>query len=350
MITTVPAAPPVIEVGSDLDERWCELVDQLTRRDFLGATAATVALAGCPQTSDGPAGPDQATMITAETPLGTFQVPVAPERVVVLEGRQDLEVALVLRLPRPVGLGSNAIGADGKASAFLDFDPAGIEIIPGGETDVEKVLSLRPDLIIGRALNLEPVKDGLAPFAPLIPVEIDRLDWRTGLIDAGRWTGRNDQADRAIEGYEAALAEFRADHSEVGTAVAAVIQVGAEGTFSSSNSDGFYLPARTHHDLGGRYLPFLDEARQGAGPYGPDGAYLEFSLEELDRLVPADLIMVVANTPQQRAELERNQLWQRLPAVRAGRVGYTDSRLNSGSVLAATECLRLWEILYGRLG
>jgi len=345
LINTAPA-PTAVEV----EDRWQDIVNQLSRRGFLAATAGTAALAGCRQTAEAPAGPGEAAMITAETPLGTFQVPVAPERVVVLEGRQDLEVALVLQLPRPVGLGSNAIGADGTVSEFLGFDPSGIEIIPGGETDVEMVLSLRPDLIIGRSMNLEQVLDGLAPFAPLVPVEIDRLDWRGGLVDAGRWTGRSAQADRAIVDYETALADFRAKHSAVGTAVAAVIQAGTEGTFSSSTANGFYLPARTHRDLGGRYLPFLDEARQGPGPYGPDGAYVKFSVEELDRLAPADLIMVVANTPQIRAELERDQLWQQLPAVRAGRVGYTDSRLNSGSVLAARECLRRWDTLYARLG
>ncbi|WP_152365444.1 ABC transporter substrate-binding protein [Microlunatus speluncae] len=344
MITTRPA-PSLIDVES----RWHELVAQLTRRGFLTTAAGAALLTGCRQGDAGPAGPSAGTTLTAETPYGTFQVPSAPERLVVLEGRQDLEVSLVLELPRPVGLGSNAFGAGDTIAPYLDFDPAGITIIPGGETDVEAVLALRPDLIIGRAMNLDQVKDGLAPFAPLIPVEIDRLDWRTGLLDAGRWTGRSAQADRAIADYETALADFRAKHSAVGTAVAAVIQAGNEGTFSSSNADGFYLPARTHRDLGGRYLPFLDEAKQGAGPYGPDGAYVKFSTEELDRLAPADVIMVVANTPQIRAELEQDQLWQRLPAVRAGRVGYTDSRLNSGSVLAAHECLRLWDPLYSRL-
>jgi iron complex transport system substrate-binding protein len=353
MINT--ATRPVRSDGLDLttsevDRRWWKIIDRLTRRGFLAATAGTAVLAGCRQGDAGAVDPSAGPTVTAETPYGTFQVPQTPERVVVLEGRQDLEVALVLGLPRPVGLGSNAFGADDSIAPFLDFDPTGVMIIPGGETDVEQVLSLKPDLIIGRALNLDQVKDGLAPFAPLIPVEIDRLDWRGGLIDAGRWTGRSAQADRTIADYETALAAFRAKHPAVGTAVAAVIQPGLEGTFSSSNSDGFYLPARTHRELGGGYLPFLDEARQGAGAYGPDGAYLKFSVEELDRLAPADVIMVVANTPQIRAELERDQLWQQLPAVRAGRVGYTDSRLNSGSVLAARECLRLWDLVYARLG
>lgn len=43
------------------------------------------------------------------------------------------------------------------------------------------------------------------------------------------------------------------------------------------------------------------------------------------------------------------ELWQRLPAVQAGRVVVTDTRTNQGSVYAAMESLRLLDPLYSTL-
>ena len=69
----------------------------------------------------------------------------------------------------------------------------------------------------------------------------------------------------------------------------------------------------------------------------------------MGQLAPADAILMIANTEDERAALAAQPLWQRLPAVEAGRVVLTDSRANYGSVYAATECLRLLDGLYGTL-
>ncbi|BBG01284.1 MULTISPECIES: ABC transporter substrate-binding protein [Pseudonocardia] len=331
---------------TEVDHRWVALVDELSRRGLLvGAAGMAALLAGCGRSGAGPVGERTGETVRAETPFGTFDVPLAPERVVVLEGRQDLETAVVLELPRPVGLGDNAVDERGRTAGFLGFDADGIQLMPGGEVDLEAVLALQPDLIVGRASNIEPVAEQLARIAPLVPAEIDETTWRPDLEAAGRWTGRSAQVDAAIARYEALVAEVRERHAAaLGTALAVVLQPGEDGAWYSSPSDGFLLQGRTLRELGGRPLP----AVEAVAPPTP-GGMSEFSAEQLGLLTDADVLMVASFTEGQRAGLEASPLWSRLPAVRAGRVVHTDIRTNRGSVLAAGECARLWDRAYSLL-
>ena len=93
MLTTTPTV---------LDERaWQELVDALTRRKFgIGAGMAAVAtlLSSC-SSSDGSGTSDDTQMRTVTTPLGTYDIPTNPKRVLAVDARTDLELAIALELP-----------------------------------------------------------------------------------------------------------------------------------------------------------------------------------------------------------------------------------------------------------
>lgn len=302
------------------DARFAAIVDQLNRRSFLVGLGAATLVVACG--SNEPVAESSGETVTADTPYGTFQVPLHPKRLVILEGRQDLEIAVALGLPKPVGLGSNAVGDDGLLREFVPFTTDGVEVIPGGETPLEKVIALRPDLIIGRDINIDEIRDALATVAPVLSVNQQQgVDWRTSLTEVGTWTGRAEQAAEALAGYEEHVNEVKARHADkLAATTTAMLQPGTEGKWYSCNSDGFYLQARTTRDLGATYLPVLDETKQDANAYGPPGAMLEFSDEQFPILAPADLIVAVVGDEATKAALEGNPLWQRLPAVQAGRV------------------------------
>lgn len=330
--------------STETDRRWHDIVAELDRRGFLAGSLGLAAfLAGC----GGGDTAQQPTVRTvrAETPFGSFDIPLAPQRVVILEGRQDLETAIVLGMPRPVAIGDNAVDTEGAAAPFLGFDSAGIELIPGGEVDLEKVLALEPDLIIGRASNIEPLAADLATIAPLLPVEIDELAWRPELETVGRWTRRSDQVSAALRAHDDLMEQFRDTHAaRLDTATAAVIQPWSGGTWYSSPSDGFLLQARTLRELGGTFVEAIERA-----PLPEPGGMSEFSAERLDLLAEADILLVASFSAAERSELAANPLWAQLPAVRADRVVHTDIRTNRGSVLAADECVRLWDRAYSLL-
>jgi iron complex transport system substrate-binding protein len=313
-----------------------------TRREFLaGAALTALLLAGCGSETEPTAEPRTRTV---KNRFGTFQVPTDPRRVVGLEGRRDFETAIALGLGI-VGVGSNALFADDQIAPFIDFDISRVEIIEQTEPDLERIAALRPDLILTRASNIEELRDPLARLAPLVPVDDDGvIRWRPDLEQTARTLGRTDRLAPLLDGYDRRLARVKDRHAaRIADATVAVVQFGEEGVFYASGTDGFYLQAQTVGDLGGNHLPFLDTLTDEPGGSG------EFSAEQTSRLEPADAILVIVNSAQERREVERLALWRRLPAVRADRVVFTDFRTNYGSVYAAGAALDLLDRLYATL-
>jgi iron complex transport system substrate-binding protein len=318
-----------------------------SRRTFLALLGAAGFAAGCGAPTA--AGPGAPTTRTVTHQFGTFEVPADPQRVVGIEGRRDLETALALGIV-PVAIGSNALYGGDTPAPFIDLSLDGIEVVQQTEPSLEQIAALRPDLILTRDSNIEELRDELVAIAPVVPVgsgtDPDNTgdDWRADLQRVAGWLGREDRLAETLATYDARREEIAARHAAaLSSAAVAVVQFnGEEGNLSTSRTDGFYLQAQALGALGGQHLPYLEEL--------PRTDYIaSFSTEEMGQLAPADAILMIANTEDERAALAAQPLWQRLPAVAAGRVVLTDSRANYGSVYAATECLRLLDELYGTL-
>jgi iron complex transport system substrate-binding protein len=316
------------------------------RRTFLALLGAVGLAAGC---GAPPAAPPAPATRSVTHRFGTFEVPTDPQRVVGIEGRRDLETALALGL-RPVGIGSNALYGGDALAPFVDLPLEGVEVIQQTEPSLEQIAALRPDLILTRDLNIEELRDELVAIAPVVPVgsgtDPDNTgdDWRADLERVAGWLGREDRLSAALAAYDARRDEIAARHADrIASAVVAVVQYSPEdGGLQASRTDGFYLQTQALGALGGRHLPFLEELERTE--------YIAtFSAERMGELAPADAILMIANTADERAALAAQPLWQRLPAVAAGRVVLTDSRANYGSVYAAGEGLRLLDELYATL-
>ncbi len=318
-----------------------------TRREFLALLAAAGMPAGCGTAAPAERAAEPTRRVTHQ--FGTFDIPVDPRRVVGIEGRRDLETCLALGTA-PVAIGSNALYGGDTVAPFLDFPLDGVTVIQQTEPNLELIASLRPDLILTRDSNIEELRDQLVAIAPVLPVgsgvDPDNTadDWRADLQRVAGWLGREDRFGRVLADYDARLRDVTARHAaRIADAVVAIIQFSpGDGGFSSSTTRGFYLQAQALGAVGGTHLPYLENLDQGE-------YVATFSLEQIGELAPADAILVVANTADERAALAAQPLWQRLPAVSAGRVVLTESRANYGSVFAASECLRLIDELYATL-
>lgn len=168
------------------------------------------------------------------------------------------------------------------------------------------------------------------------------ITWRPDLEQVAAALGLEDRLAGPLGDYDAQLAAVRDRHADrIDSATVAVVQWG-ETEFGSSSTDGFYLQAQTLGELGGNHLEFL----QTLADRNPDEG---FSIEQTGELAPADAILVIVNSADERASLEAQPLWQRLPAVQAGRVVWTDFRTNYGSIYAAGAALALLDDLYATL-
>jgi len=295
----MPYAPPY---GPTINDPC----DDATRRRFLAGMVAAGLLAGCGDSSDEAAGPREATRRVTNQ-FGSFDVPLEPKRVVGWEGRRDLETALALGL-KPIAIGSNAVFGNGRIAPFLPFDLEGVEVIEKNEPDLELIARLRPDLILTEDANIEALREPLRGIgAPLVPVA-GVGPWRPDLEAIAQALGRSEQISSRLAGYDELRSEIRARHADrIARATLAAVQY-SEGTFEGSSTKSYRLQANTIADLGGRHLPFLER-----------GATLldnkTFSVEQTGRLRPADAIIVIVNTDDERRELEDSKLWQQLPAV-----------------------------------
>lgn len=320
-----------------------------TRRQFLiGGLATGLLVAGCGDDNDDPAssGDGASATLSVTNEFGTFEVPAEPQRVVGLEGRRDLEVSLALRLGI-VGIGSNAL-TGGQLAPFIDLDPTGIEVIEQAAPNLETITALRPDLILTRDSNIEQLRDKLAVLAPLVPVGggPDGNTWRAELEQVATDLRRIEQVSGPLRTFDEMLGAVRdRHHARIESAtVGIVLYEGVASGLSTSSADGFYLQAHVLGDLGGNHLPFLENFAQD------ESGIASFSLERTGELGACDAILLIVNDGDLRTELEGQPLWQRLPAVQAGRVVATDFRTNYGSVFAATACLVLLDQLYSTLG
>ncbi|MDF2645389.1 MAG: hypothetical protein K0Q73_1194 [Paenibacillus sp.] len=83
-----------------------------------------------------------------------------------------------------------------------------LKLVDGKTPNFEAIRSAMPDLIFAPAWRDEKSYDQLAKIAPTVLLP-ERDDWRDELRDMGKVLGRENQADKVIQHYEAKVADAR---------------------------------------------------------------------------------------------------------------------------------------------
>lgn len=325
-------------VPADVD--WDRIVADISRREFFLGGAALVTLAAC---GDDPAGGPSSTSSPAAATrqvtheFGTYEIPIAPQRVVVLDGRPSFEHALTLGFT-PVAVGQDAV-VDGQLAPFIEFDIEGIPLVNPNDVNFEALAAVSPDLIIARDFNIESQLDQLVEIAPILPVTWND-PWRVQLDRLAGWLQRHEAITGPLGRYDANVGEVRARHQQTISAT----QVGfvAWGVADPGVFSSMHDPAMMYHqtlvDLGGVEDGFLvSQPTYDAPP---------ISIESIDALADVDALIANLVTAEDREAFETDPLWQSVPAVQRGNVVYTDLRANFGGVFAAMACLDVFDRLY----
>jgi len=145
---------------------------------------------------------------TIEHAMGTAEVPQNPERVVALE-YGALENVLALDI-QPVGA-----GLGGNLSEQPDYIQKRLQgEIPGfkpGSPNLERLLELNPDLIVGSQDWNAQIYDQLSQIAPTVLTETNNREWQANLQFVGRVLGRSERAQTLLERYRERIERFRAE-------------------------------------------------------------------------------------------------------------------------------------------
>ncbi len=317
-------------------------IEDVTRRTFITGALASAFLIACgdDDSIDEAAAPDATQgpeWIDFAYDDINARVPANPKRVVVVEGRGDLDFALNLGYP-VIATGNNfevGVLPGNNGGPFVGNMPSGVQLLKsldGGKPDYEQLVGLQPDLIIQRANAWRGDFYGnerLKSIAPVLSIECNKPTWRKDLTEQARLLGRSTNVYDLLGKYDAALTKAKA---EVGARVSGkkivLLTVSTNQILVWTSNFGTEIAT----DLG-MTLPFRNAAEG-------NGSSFTLSSEAFGRIADADLIYG-QTTPAATAAIEAIPTWTGLPAIKGGRFQPLPPTVNNGMVLTAIAALNV---------
>lgn len=194
---------------------------------------------------------------------------------------------------------------------FQTLDLSGTEDIGSKDVNMEKLASLKPDLILHQARDLSNVD--LAKYEAISKVAVfgneTKMDWRLSLREVGKLMNCLEKAERVIADVEQTLKEARESF---------------ETSYHDQTVVVLSMMAADH--LVYAYRPEFYDKKTGLGLNTPEGFtedtnFTGLSLETLVAMNPDYLFVnVFSGSEAQYEALGANPVWQSLKAVKAGQV------------------------------
>jgi iron complex transport system substrate-binding protein len=147
--------------------------------------------------------------ITYQSENGPIEVPADPQRVILLSGFTG----------NVLSLGVNVVGVDTWSKNNPTFEKEMKDVAEVSDEDLEKIIELEPDLIIGLS-NIKNV-DKLSEIAPTVTYTWGKVDYLTQHIEIGKLLNKEKEAKDWVDNFkkeaEAAGEEIRAKIGEDAT-------------------------------------------------------------------------------------------------------------------------------------
>lgn len=257
---------------------------------------------------------------------GETCVPLNPQRVVILF---DPAIANALALGiKPVGIASSPAASGNATIHYLQDELAGVEFVGNQlQPSLEKILQLKPDLILG-VVYQEYAQ--LSQIAPTVMFEWEGTSyWRQHFQDVAEVFGKTAAAEQLMARYARRIAELKT-------------ALGSRRTLKISCAD--YCCGGWRVDVKNSFIgSILNDAglqRPAAQNVEVEGGLLELSEEHLSAMDGDILFISRLGDDEERTalnELERKPLWSRLKAVQRKQVHLVDMSIWRGSHILATD-------------
>lgn len=282
------------------------------------------------------AGDSSAFPRTLKTVMGDVKIPSQPKRVVVLD-TGELDDVTLLGID-PVGAVAPHFKTEGGFPTYLDGELKNtVDVGPLLEPNLEKIASLKPDLILSSKVRHEKVYDKLSAIAPTVFTETTGGVWKENLKVHAEALGLEKEAAAKLKEYETQAKALGAaikkkDGGTMPTASVVRFIAGPTRLYQTNSYSGVVL-----NDIG------LQRPKSQISN-DPEVTMKDVSPEEIDQ-ADADLIFVTAADAEdktQKKQVVSNPVWKDLPAVKDGKVfEVPDETWMSGiGVQAAEEMLK----------
>ncbi|MDR6225813.1 ABC transporter substrate-binding protein [Desmospora profundinema] len=261
--------------------------------------------------------------------MGETTIEGTPERVVVLTN-DAVDDALALGV-KPIGAVQSWIG-----DPWYDFianDMEGVELV-GEEVqpNLEKIASLKPDLIIGSKVRHEKIYDQLSEIAPTVFSETVGHVWKENFQLYAEAMGKNEEADQKLKDWNQKVEEFQSKYKDKLDTKVSIVR---------------FLPGmvRIHHN------GFPDSVVAEAGLDRPKSQQSEeFASEVTEERIPdmdGDILFVLTfeegdgEASELKEEWMDKPLFKKLDVVKKGNVHEADDIFwnLSGGILGAEKML-----------
>ncbi len=170
------------------------------------ALALTTACGSSEEEPASSGGGEDAQKRSIEHAMGSTEITGTPKRIVALDtGELDSAIALGVK---PVGAVTAATGAG--YPSYLEGQTEGItEVGTIAEPSLEKIASLRPDLIISSKLRHEAIYPQLSKIAPTVFAEEVGVTWKENLKLFAEAMNKTAEGDQLFADYDEATQKFQ---------------------------------------------------------------------------------------------------------------------------------------------
>lgn len=184
-------------------------------RTAIALLVMLVLLAGCGSSNQKPSNSsnetggsdkEQSTAYTVKHAMGETPIPAPPKRVVILTN-EGTEALLALGI-KPVGAVKSWIG-DPWYEHIADQMEGVVNLGTESEPDIEKIVELQPDLIIGNKMRQEKIYDTLSAIAPTVFAETLRGEWKNNFSLYAEAVHLQDKGKEVIAQFDSRIDNFR---------------------------------------------------------------------------------------------------------------------------------------------
>lgn len=274
-------------------------------KTVLLACMALTLFVGCSQPS---AVKEEKKTVTVTDVKGQVEIPEKPERIVDLSGNSDILSILGYKV---IGTANSDAYDYTKLPKYLENTLKGAKIIGYSmqdTMDVEAIMNLNPDLIVISTVQ-EKMYDQLSEIAPTVMVKLEALNWKEDVKALAKVFNKGETANTWLTNYDK-------KSKELGDKIKKTY--GKDTTYLSFLASGgqFYV-----FDGAG----FGSVLYQDMGLGKPEGmpAQKDISLPVVTyeglASIKSDYIFIIG-TDEDLKSLEKNAIWNSLPAVKEGKV------------------------------
>jgi iron complex transport system substrate-binding protein len=246
--------------------------------------------------------------VTITDVKGEVKIPANPQKIVDLSGNSDILSILGYKV---IGTANSDAYDYKKFPIYLDETLKGAKILGYSmqdTMDVEAVMNLNPDLIIISTVQ-EKMYAQLKEIAPTVMIQLKALDWKEDVRAFAKVFNKEDTANKWLQNYEAKATKVGNTIKETyGKDKSYLSFLASGGQFYVFHGAGF--GSVLYNDLGLKIPEGM--------PKQTDISLPVVTYEGL-AAIKSDYIFVLA-TKDDLAQLEKNPIWNNLPAVKNGKV------------------------------